>query len=106
MLSGVLLVVHVLVSILLILLVLMQSDQSMNLSGMFGGASQSALGSRPQSMLARMTIILGIVFALTSIYFALIGSTEPVFGPAQGQQQAVVIQEVDTPDYGSVIDHS
>ena len=105
MLTGVLLVVHVLVSIFLILVVLMQSDQSMNLSGMFGGASQSALGSRPQSILARTTIILAIVFALTSIYFALTADETPLFGEP-GAQQTAVIQTIDEPEQGSVIDHS
>ena len=66
----VLTVVHILVSLILITVILMQSQQSMNLSGMFGGASQSALGSQPQSILSRATTVLAIVFIVTSLIFA------------------------------------
>lgn len=71
MISGVLMVVHVLVCLVLIVVVLMQSQQSMNLSGMFGGASQSAIGNRPESVLSKATTILAIVFMLTSVVFAM-----------------------------------
>lgn len=107
--SGVMTVVHIIVSIGLILIVLLQSQQSMNLSGLFGGASQSALGSQPRSVLSKVTIILAITFFVTTIFFALYSGEEgailstpaqrpapagqtrqqPVEGPAQpGQQPA------------------
>jgi preprotein translocase subunit SecG len=63
-------VVQVLVSVVLIVIVLMQSQQSMNLSGMFGGASQSALGSKPQSVLSKATTVLAIVFMAFSLVFS------------------------------------
>ncbi|MFB6347686.1 MAG: preprotein translocase subunit SecG, partial [bacterium] len=59
-------VMHILLSIVLIVVVLLQSQQSMNLSGMFGGASQSALGSKPQSVLSKVTTILAIIFMASS----------------------------------------
>lgn len=63
---------HVLIALVLIVVVLMQSQQSMNLSGMFGGASQSALGSQPQSVLGRATTVLAVVFMLTSLLYSLV----------------------------------
>jgi len=89
MLSGILTVIHVLICLVLIVVVLMQSQQSMNISGMFGGASQSALGNRPESMLSRATTVLAIIFMLTSVGFALWPSgNENVLEGGQ-QQQAV-----------------
>lgn len=64
-------ILHVAVSVILIVIVLMQSKQSMNLSGMFGGASQSALGSQPQSVLSKTTTVLAIVFMASSLIFTL-----------------------------------
>lgn len=64
-------IAHVIVSLVLIVIVLMQSQQSMNLSGMFGGASQSALGSKPQSVLSKATTVLAIVFIGSSLLFTL-----------------------------------
>lgn len=88
-------VLHLLVSILLVVVILMQSKQSMNLSGMFGGASQSAIGSQPQSVLSTATWVLGILFALISLVYALVppedeGALSPgavESPPAQQQQQ-------------------
>ncbi len=63
---------HVLIAVVLVVVVLMQSQQSMNLSGMFGGASQSALGSQPQSVLSRATTVLAVIFMVTSLLYSLV----------------------------------
>jgi len=73
---SVLAAIHVIVSLVLIVIVLMQSQQSMNLSGMFGGASQSALGSQPQSVLSKATTVLAIVFMVVSLVFSLVPRSE------------------------------
>lgn len=87
----VLALVHVLVSLVLIVVVLMQSQQSMNMSGMFGGASQSALGSQPQSVLGKLTTILAIVFMALSLLFSVIPRSEDgILSPSEipaGQRQ-------------------
>jgi preprotein translocase subunit SecG len=83
--------VHVAVSVVLIAIVLMQSQQSMNLSGMFGGASQSALGSQPQSVLSKLTTVLAIVFMALSLLFSVIPrSDDSILSPSEipaGQQR-------------------
>lgn len=90
-------VVHVLVSLILIVVILMQSDKSMNLSGMFGGASKSALGSQPQSVLSKTTTVLAIVFIITSLIFAFYGpQTDNALAPPEGpvgQQNAPQTQQ-------------
>ncbi len=69
-------VIQVFISIILIIIVLMQSQQSMNLSGMFGGASQSALGSQPQSVLGKVTTVLAIIFMVFSLIFSFLPRSE------------------------------
>ncbi len=85
-------VVQITISIVLIAIVLMQTKQSMNLSGMFGGASQSALGSQPQSVLSKLTTVLAIIFMLLSVLFAIVPRTEDsILSPGsipEGQQPA------------------
>jgi preprotein translocase subunit SecG len=86
--SGVMTVVHIIVSIGLILIVLLQSQQSMNLSGLFGGASQSALGNQPRSVLSKVTIILAIAFFVTTIFFALYSGEEGAILSTPAQRPA------------------
>lgn len=92
--KGLAMVLHILVSVVLIVVVLLQSQQSMNLSGLMGGASQSALGSQPQSVLSKVTTGLAIVFFLTATFFALVpaqkeGALTPgkVTAPPSGEKQ-------------------
>ncbi|MGM0381307.1 MAG: preprotein translocase subunit SecG [bacterium] len=84
---GVATVIHVLVSIILIAVVLLQSQQSMNLSGLMGGASQSAMGSQSQSVLSKVTTVLAIAFFITSLFFALYRNDTVLESPS-GTQQA------------------
>jgi preprotein translocase subunit SecG len=65
---------HVIVSVILVLVVLLQSGKSADLAGAFGGsATQTAFGSRgPASFLSKMTTISAIVFMLTSISLSMI----------------------------------
>jgi preprotein translocase subunit SecG len=66
--------VHVLVSVILILVVLLQSGKGADLAGAFGGgATQTAFGSRgPASFLSRMTTVSAILFMVTSITLSMI----------------------------------
>jgi preprotein translocase subunit SecG len=59
---------HVLVSILLILLVMIQGGENVDITAAFGGVSQAAFGPRGAvSTLARITWGLGAIFMVTSI---------------------------------------
>jgi preprotein translocase subunit SecG len=59
---------HVLISILLILLVLIQGGENVDITAAFGGVSQAAFGPRGAvSTMAKITWGLGAIFMATSI---------------------------------------
>lgn len=66
---GVLLAIHILVSILLIIAVLLQSGKGADIGAVFGGAgSQALFGSAgPADFLNKATRVLVVVFMLTSL---------------------------------------
>ena len=60
--------VHILVSLLLVLIVLVQGGENVDNTAAFGGVSQAAFGPRGTvSTLARATWVLGGIFMATSI---------------------------------------
>ncbi|HYV84874.1 MAG TPA: preprotein translocase subunit SecG [Patescibacteria group bacterium] len=84
--------IHIAVCVVLIMVVLLQSGKAADLAGAFGGGgSQTALGSRgAATVLSKATTICAIIFMLTSLGLALVGSRrggsvlENVKLPAQG----------------------
>ncbi len=65
-------VLHVLVSILLILLVLIQGGENVDITAAFGGVSQAAFGPRGAvTTMAKMTWVLGAIFMATSVTLAI-----------------------------------
>jgi preprotein translocase subunit SecG len=69
-------IIHIVVCVFLILVVLLQSGRAADLAGAFGGGgSQTALGSRgAATLLSKATTITAILFMLTSLGLALLGS--------------------------------
>jgi len=72
-LTGIVMVVHVVVSIVLILFILLKSGRGGGLSDMFGGGAMSgASGSTVvEKNLDRLTVVTGVVFAVTTVVLAL-----------------------------------
>ena len=73
MLTTVIVVLHIIVSLLLIMLILLKSGRGGGLSDMFGGG---AIGSMQGSTvveknLDRLTVIIGVLFAVTTVVLAL-----------------------------------
>jgi len=68
-LEGILLFIHIVVSVLLIIVVLLQSGKSADLAGAFGGyGSQSTFGPRgATTFLSKLTTTLAIMFMITSL---------------------------------------
>ena len=66
-------VVHVIVSLLLIMFILLKSGRGGGLSDMFGGGSMSTMSGSTvvEKNLDRMTVVIGVVFAVTTIVLAL-----------------------------------
>jgi preprotein translocase subunit SecG len=71
-LNVVLMVFLVIIAVLLILLVLVQNEEGDSLGGIFAGGSGSAFGSRSGNILTRATTVLGALFLVLSLAFALI----------------------------------
>ena len=71
---GFLLVVHIIISIFLILIVLLQPGKGADLAGAFGGGgSQTAFGARgATTLLHKLTVALFVLFILTSISLAVL----------------------------------
>ncbi len=68
-----LILLHILVSLVLILIVLLQTGKGASLGAAFGGASQTIFGSRgPGSFLGKLTTAAAIIFMLTSLILAFI----------------------------------
>ena len=65
---GLVMAVHILVTVLLVLVVLIQGGENVDITAAFGGVSQAAFGPRGTvSTLARVTWVLGGIFIVTSI---------------------------------------
>lgn len=73
MLTGAVIVVHVIVSVVLILFILLKSGRGGGLSDMFGGGAMSgASGSTVvEKNLDRLTVVTGVIFAVTTVVLAL-----------------------------------
>ena len=73
---GLLTGLHVLVAVILVLAVLLQSARGADLAGAFGGmGSQTAFGPRgTATFLSKATVVLAVLFMLTSITLAILGN--------------------------------
>ncbi len=73
MLTGTIVVVHVIVSLLLIMFILLKSGRGGGLSDMFGGASMGGMtGSTVVGKnLDRLTVVTGVLWAMLTIVLAL-----------------------------------
>jgi len=74
-LTIVLLVFFVIDAALLVLLVLLQSEEGDSLGGIFAGGSNTAFGSRSGNFLTRATTVLGALFLVISLGLALLSRT-------------------------------
>jgi len=64
-------VLHFIVCILMILVVLLQPGKGTDISAMMGGGSQTVFGPRgAATFLSKATIVIAVVFMLTSLYLA------------------------------------
>lgn len=73
--ATVLLIIHVLVSLFLIFIVLIQSGKGAELGAAFGGSSQTIFGSRgAATFFSKLTTIAAVVFMLTSLSLAIVST--------------------------------
>jgi len=74
-LGTVLLAFFIIVAVLLVLLVLVQTEEGDGLGGIFAGSSSSAFGSRSGNILTKATTVLGSAFLIVSLGLALLNRT-------------------------------
>ncbi len=101
--TTLLIILHVLVSLFLIAIVLLQHGKGADIGATFGGSSQSVFGSEgPLPLLNKITTFSAIIFMGTSISLAYISahqSTESVMrdapapAPVQQEQTFMPLQE-------------
>ena len=79
--STLIIIVHVIVSVLLILIVLLQVGKGAGLSNLFGGGSGGDVlftSAGGDVFLKRFTTVLAVIFFLTSLSLTIISSRRPV----------------------------
>ncbi|MFH1238480.1 MAG: preprotein translocase subunit SecG [bacterium] len=74
--AFILTVLHIIVSLFLILLILIQAGKGASLSGLFGGGGGEAIfgGGGGDIFLKKMTIVVASLFVLTSLTLAILSS--------------------------------
>jgi preprotein translocase subunit SecG len=92
---GIFTVVHVLVSVLMIMIILLQTGKGAEIGAAFGGGySQTLFGSSgPVGFLNKLTTVVAIFFMLTSLLLAVGATRRPSMPLGSGvpQQQAPVV---------------
>jgi preprotein translocase subunit SecG len=93
MLYALLVAIHVLVSVVLILVVLLQTGKRADLAGAFGGGgSQTAFGPRgTASVLSKATTVSAVMFMVTSLALSILSSQ-------QSGSRSTVLDDVDGPE--------
>lgn len=74
MITTILVIVHVVASIILIAVVLLQSGKGGDLSTALGGGGETLFGTRAGTFFTRLTTILAVVFMVTSLTLAVVTS--------------------------------
>lgn len=68
-------IIHVIVSIFLIFVILIQSSKGAEMGAAFGGSSQTIFGSRGAgSLMSKITTISAVVFMVTSLVLAVVAT--------------------------------
>jgi preprotein translocase subunit SecG len=92
---GILIVVHILVSVLMIMIILLQTGKGAEIGAAFGGGySQTLFGSSgPIGFLNKLTTVVAVFFMLTSLLLAVWAGRAPTRSLESGapQQGAPVV---------------
>ena len=91
---------HIFICLFLIGVILLQAGKGADIGAVFGGASQTLFGGRgPATFLNKLTIVVSVIFLLTSIWLAKIGhekGTESVVGTVPVEQTVPAEEPVPT----------
>ena len=82
--TSLLLFFHIILCVLLVGAILLQAGKGADIGAVFGGTSQTLFGGRgPATFLNKLTIVVSVIFLLTSVWLTKIGQhkgTESVIG--------------------------
>lgn len=84
-----LLIVHILASVFLVFVVLLQTGRGAELGAAFGGMGQTTFGRGQSTFITKFTTGLAVVFMTTSLLLAFLSSEQPnqsVLAPQPAQQ--------------------
>ena len=91
--------VHVLACVLIILIVMVQGGGNVDITAAFGGASQTAFGSRGSiTVLHKATWTLGVIFVLTSIMLGVWASKQSSGSLLEGAPNITEEQPITGPE--------
>ncbi len=90
--TGILIVIHTIVSLLLIAVVLMQASQGGGLSGTFGGNAASSVlgGQNAGNVLSKITTWLATLFLVLAVIISILS------GPSESGSTSLVKQAADS----------
>ena len=97
---GIILFVHIVVSVLMIMVILLQRGKGAEMGAAFGGGySQTLFGSAgPVGFLNKLTTVIAVVFMLTSLFLAfLAGHPTTIKTPMEVPQQQEEVPAVPAP---------
>jgi preprotein translocase subunit SecG len=79
-------ILHVVVSLALILIILLQTGKGADIGAVFGGGSSQTLfgSSGPTSFLGKMTAAAAVIFMLTSLFLAYFSGSRPTSSIMKG----------------------
>lgn len=79
-------ILHVVVSVALILIILLQTGKGADIGAVFGGGSSQTLfgSSGPTSFLSKLTAAAAVIFMCTSLYLAYFSSARPASSIMKG----------------------
>lgn len=79
-------ILHVIVSVALILIILLQTGKGADIGAVFGGGSSQTLfgSSGPTSFLSKLTAAAAVIFMCTSLYLAYFSGSRPASSIMRG----------------------
>ena len=98
-------IIHIVISLLLVLIILLQPSKSGDIGSMFGGGSSESLfgSSGAMPFLVKMTSLLGLVFVITSLFLGY-SSVKSITGSVVEKSPSEAFEELSDPDKESLGD--
>jgi preprotein translocase subunit SecG len=98
-----LIAIHIIVSVIMISVILLQAGKGAEIGAAFGGSSQTIFGSRgPGTFLSRLTVAAAVIFMLTSLSLAVLSKKRSVSSAIPIPVESPVPEAVAPPPAGPV----